>query len=245
MEFVNFIIFCLLIYFILFFLNKVVNQEYFEIDDEEEMIKLKDLEMPLPSPNDPEIFYIPIIHTNDIHGSFYPKQMVLPSDNTFSIGGLEYLGKYVSIMYEEWKNRLLFFDTGDQFQGCVEGHISKGRIIMDFFNELKMRSSVIGNHDFDNGIDFLNDYMNSSKFKWTIDNIKNLTTNEYITFLNQNTSTILEIEGYKIGIIGLVTLLTPSSTNTEMPDLKFENYLSIVNRESSKLKKEVQMLLLF
>ena len=237
MEFVNFIIFSLLVYFILYFLNKVVNQEYIEIDDEEEMIKLKDLEKPLPSPNDPEIFYIPIIHTNDIHGSFYPKQMVLPSNNTFSVGGLGYLGKYVSIMYKEWGNRLLFFDTGDQFQGAIEGHISKGRIIMDFFNELKMHGSVIGNHEFDFGIDFLYDYMNSSKFNWTVDNIKNLTTNEYITFPNQNTSTILEIEGYKIGIIGLVTLSTPGATKTDLTDLKFENYLGIVNRESSKLKK--------
>ena len=125
----------------------------------------------------------------------------------------------------------------DQFQGAIEGHISKGRIIMDFFNELKMHGSVIGNHEFDFGIDFLYDYMNSSKFNWTVDNIKNLTTNEYITFPNQNTSTILEIEGYKIGIIGLVTLSTPGATKTDLTDLKFESYLGIVNRESSKLKK--------
>ena len=28
----------------------------------------------LPTPDDPNIFYIPIIHSNDIHGSFYPKK---------------------------------------------------------------------------------------------------------------------------------------------------------------------------
>ena len=58
---------------------------------------------------------------------------------------------------------------------------------MDFFNELKMHNSVIGNHEFDYGIDFLKDYMNSSKFDCIIDNVKNLTTNKYIkTFLASN-----------------------------------------------------------
>ena len=126
-------------------------------NEEEEMIDLKDDETPLPNPNDEEILYIPILHTNDIHGSFYPKKILLPSGNTYSIGGLPYLGKYLSIMSEEWKDRLLYFDTGDQFQGGIEGYISKGRIMMDFFNELKVKKSVIGNHDFDYGFDFMKD----------------------------------------------------------------------------------------
>ena len=33
----------------------------------------------LPSKNDENYFYIPIFHTNDIHGSFYPKKILLPS----------------------------------------------------------------------------------------------------------------------------------------------------------------------
>ena len=109
----------------------------------------KNEEPTIPTPDDPNIFYIPIIHSNDIHGSFYPKKILLPSGNTYSIGGLEYLGKYISIMREEWTNRLLYFDTGDQFQGGIEGYISQGNIIMDFFNELNISNSVIGNHEFD------------------------------------------------------------------------------------------------
>ena len=205
-------------------------------NDEEEIIELKDLETPLPSPDDPDILYIPIIHTNDIHGTFYPKKILLPSKNLYSIGGLEYLAKYISIMKEEWKDRLLLFDTGDEFQGGLESHISQGKIIMDFFNELKIDNAVIGNHEFDNGFEFLKNYMNLSNFDWVIDNIRNLTSQEFITFPNQKKSTIIEIEGIKIGIIGLVTLLTPSSTNTEMPDLEFNDYLKIVNEESSKLR---------
>ena len=210
------------------------NKEYLK----DEIIELKDENRTLPSPDDDDIIYIPIIHTNDIHGSFYPKKILLPSGGTYTIGGLEYLGKYVSIMSEEWKDRLLYFDTGDQFQGGIEGYITKGQIMMDFFNELDVQKSVIGNHEFDYGYNFLKNYMNSSEFEWVIDNVKNKTTGKYITFPHQEKSAMIEIEGIKIGIIGLTTVETPTSSNIELTDLEFDEYTKIIEEESTKLKKD-------
>ena len=207
------------------------------LEEEDKIINL-DINGNLPDPNDPDIFYIPILLTNDIHGSFYPKKILLPSGGTYTIGGLEYLGKYYSILSKTWGNRLLYFDSGDQFQGGIEGFISKGKIMMDFFNKLNLKNSVIGNHEFDYGIDFLKNYMNMSNFEWIIDNVKNTTTGKYMTFPHQNQSKIIEVEGIKIGIIGLATVETPSSTRTEMPDLQFEDYKKIVEDHSAKLKKD-------
>ena len=204
---------------------------------EEEIIDL-DPQSKVPDPNDKDIIYIPIIQTNDIHGSFYPKKILLPSGGIYYIGGLEYLGKYISIMSETWGDRLLYFDTGDQFQGGIEGYISQGQIMMDFFNELEVEKSVIGNHEFDYGVKFLKKYMNMSKFDWIIDNIRNTTSGQYITFPNQKKSTIAEIGGIKLGLIGLTTVETPYTTNVALPDLKFEDYKKIIEEESPKLKKE-------
>ena len=192
----------------------------------------------LPSKDDENIFYIPIFHTNDIHGSFYQKNILLPSGKSYSIGGLDYLGKYASIMSEYWKERFLYFDTGDQFQGGIEGFISKGKIIMDFFNKLNLKKSVIGNHEFDFGVPFLKEYMNLSNFDWVIDNIRNITTNNHITFPNQKISSMIDVEGYKIGIIGLSTVETPYTTITDVSDLKYEEYANIINIESEKLRKD-------
>ena len=208
-----------------------------KLDSEEEMIELKDDETPLPTPDDKEILYIPILHTNDIHGSFYPKKILLPSGYTYSIGGLEYLGKYASILSEEWKDRLLYFDTGDQFQGGIEGYISQGKIMMDFFNELKVKKSVIGNHEFDYGFEFLKNYMSLSNFDWIIDNVKNTTTGQYITFPHQKKSEMIEVEGIKLGLIGLTTVETPSSSNIVINDLLFDDYVKIIREESEQLKK--------
>ena len=191
--------------------------------------------------DDPDIYYIPIMHTNDIHGSFYPKKVLLPDNELYTIGGLEYMGKYASIMAEEWGERFLYFDTGDQFQGGIEGFISNGNIMMDFFNKLKVEKSVIGNHEFDYGILFLKEYMERANFDWVIDNIKNLTTGKYITFPKQNKSIIIEVgengeEKIKLGIIGLITQETPSSTNIRLDDLLFDDYIKTINAESQKLK---------
>ena len=221
----------------LFFKEIIVVQSLKNFKLKEEIIDLK-TESELPSKDDKKFFYVPILHTNDLHGSFYPKNILLPSGKTYSIGGLEYLGKYASIMSKYWKNRLLYFDTGDEFQGGFEGYISKGKIIMDFLNELNVNKAVIGNHEFDYGIPFMKYYMNLSNFEWVIDNIKNKTSNEYITFPNQEKTSLIDIEGYKIGIIGLSTNETLFTTKTNVNDLKYEEYVNTINIESEKLRKE-------
>ena len=208
---------------------------------EEEIIDLKDDKYnAIPTPNNSDIYYIPIIHTNDIHGSFYPKKILLPDNEMYSIGGLEYLGKYASIMSEEWGERFLYFDTGDQFQGGIEGYISQGNIMMDFFNTLKVKKSVFGNHEFDYGIPFLKEYMDKANFDWIIDNVKNTTTGKYITFPKQKKSMIIEAGDnnfkVKLGIIGLATKETIASTNTKIDDLFFDDYVKIIEEESNKLK---------
>ena len=205
---------------------------------DEEIIHLIDNDTALPTPDDENIYYIPIIHTNDIHGSFYPKKVLLPSEDIYSIGGQEYFGKYLTIMSKEWGDRLLFFDSGDQFQGGIEGYISQGQIMLDFYKELKLNSAVIGNHEFDYGIDFLKEYMNKSDFDWVVDNIRNRTSGQYLVFPNQKKTKMVEIEGYKIGIIGLTTVDTPTSTNIPLTDLEFKNYYKIINEESNELKNQ-------
>jgi len=226
----------LVIHYLLFFL-----QSSLYCIEEEEIIDLKDDKYnAIPTPNNSDIYYIPIIHTNDIHGSFYPKKILLPDNEMYSIGGLEYLGKYASIMSEEWGERFLYFDTGDQFQGGIEGYISQGNIMMDFFNTLKVKKSVFGNHEFDYGIPFLKEYMDKANFDWIIDNVKNTTTGKYITFPKQKKSMIIEAGDnnfkVKLGIIGLATKETIASTNTKIDDLFFDDYVKIIEEESNKLK---------
>jgi len=223
--------------FFLFFQN-ILNIEPSKFKDYPEEIINLEPGAKIPSYNDENYYYIPILHTNDIHGSFYPKKILLPSGKYYSIGGLEYLGKYISIMKKEWKDRFLYFDSGDQFQGGIEGYISKGKIIIDFLNKMNIKYATIGNHEYDYGVEFMKYYMNLSKFDWVLDNVKNLTINNNTFFPHQKKSQIIDIEGYKLGVIGLSTLETPFSTLTDISDLKYEEYERIVKIESIKLKEQ-------
>ena len=109
---------------------------------------------------------------------------------------------------------------------------------MEFFNKLNLTKAVIGNHEFDYGIPFMKEYMNLSNFDWVIDNIRNITSNNKNIFPNQKITSMINIEGYKIGIIGLSTVETALSTKTDISDLKYEDYVKIINSESEKLRKE-------
>ena len=214
-------------------INALLEDSIIDLIDEKDKDKL-------PSPDDSEIYYIPIFHSNDIHGSFYPKKILLPNNQEYSVGGLEYMGNYLSIMKEQWGDRLLYTDAGDQFQGGLEGRFEPGNIIMDFFNALNLDKSALGNHEFDFGLPFLNNYMNSSKFDWIIDNIKDINTGKYIVFPHQKKSMIVEVGDLKIklGIIGLATKETPASTDTHIENLVFEDYVKTINEESKKLKDQ-------
>ena len=75
-----------LIIFLLIFLQEAKLIAIHENDDNqyEDIINL-DPGSSLPKYDDENYFYIPIIHTNDIHGSFYPKKILLPSGKSINI----------------------------------------------------------------------------------------------------------------------------------------------------------------
>ena len=80
--------------------------------------------------------------------------------------------------------------------------------------------------------------MKLSNFDWVIDNIRNKTSNEKVTFPNQKITSLIDIEGYKIGIIGLSTIETLYTTAIDINELEYEDYYKIINEESEKLKEE-------
>lgn len=64
---------------------------------------------------------VPIIATNDIHGSVFPIILNRADTNQrYRQGGLTVLGSMIdSIRQEYGKDNVLFLDSGDQFQGGI------------------------------------------------------------------------------------------------------------------------------
>lgn len=177
---------------------------------------------------------IAIIGTNDIHGSALPTIMERSdSGQKYHYGGLPTLARMIQIIKSENKGNVLYLDAGDQFQGGIESSklISSGKIMNDFYTLSQVDGSAIGNHEFDFGPGFLFPFMQSK----TTNIAANLRSENGVRdFLpKQSSSQIYAFaNGIKIGVIGLATVETPSTTAAFakglFPKYKFLEYESVV-----------------
>ena len=165
-----------------------------------EIINLSNYDYPKKTLEDDSTYNIVIMGTNDIHGSFFPQKGNI-NNNIYDYGGLIYMGNYITNLREEWGNRFIWLDSGDQFQGGLESKISYGDIMTDFFNIMEINGSTIGNHEWDYKFDFLINRTSKAKFKYICANIKNSTSKNNIFLPNQILTSILNVDKVKVGII--------------------------------------------
>ena len=208
----------------------------------ESLIKMKNINLSYynyPSPNDEKYYYIPIISTNDIHGTYY--STIIKNNNLeYENGGLDYLGKYISIIRKEFgNNRVLYFDGGDQFQGGLESKLSNGTIITEFFNIMGLNASTFGNHEFDYGKNYLFNILKLSNFNYLSCNILNKTTNSRKILENVIPYKIFNFlnDKIKIGVIGLSNKLKEETSTGKFNELIFEDYAERLIETSKEIKK--------
>jgi 5'-nucleotidase len=145
-----------------------------------------------------------IFHTNDIHGHIFPYDDKNISEN--KIGGFQYLS---ALLKEERKTnpgRVLFLDGGDFAQGTIWSNLDYGISMVEMMNALKYDCSVVGNHEFDWGMDKLENMLKSSSFSVVSSNV---VSKEDGNFIEDTKPYILkEIDGVRVGIIGISSVDT-------------------------------------
>ena len=151
---------------------------------------------------------IVIIHLNDVH--CYLNDSI----------GYDGLAVYLDEIRENYKNVLLV-DVGDHIQGNVLGAISSGSAIIKLMNKIGFNVSILGNHEFDYGIERLMELEKNITSRYICANFiyrKNKTT-VFDPFK------IIEIGGKKIAFIGVVT-----------PTTLIKTFLSTIKDEDGELK---------
>ena len=129
-----------------------------------------------------------ILHTNDIHCDI---------NNNIGYDGLKL---YKKILQKKYKY-ILTVDLGDHIQGDTIGIVSKGLEIIKIMNKIGYNVSIIGNHEFDYGLNALNECDKNLEYGYICANFcyrKNKTS----IFPSYK---IIEIGGKKIGFIGVTT----------------------------------------
>ena len=92
---------------------------------------------------------ISILHTTDLHGHILPTS---DYDGAADRGGLARCITQVRHWRRQNPNSILI-DVGDVYQGTDVSLRNKGDLMIDLFNHLKYDAWVIGNHEFDWGIE--------------------------------------------------------------------------------------------
>lgn len=162
------------------------------------------------------------LHTSDIHSRLVPYTFE-PSATDESLGLLAENAPYggaARLAYlvkreRERSQRVMHLDSGDCYQGAPIGNFKQGEAEIRFMSMLKTDAVVIGNHEFDSGV---NTYVNqlSQWMKYT-----NLAANYvFPDWKNPNNNqlgkyaqpfAIYDLEGVKIGVIGMANLSSLNS----------------------------------
>ena len=131
-------------------------------------------------PNDTDYVYVPIFGTNGLRGYVFPRIVQINSKLSYKNASLEYFGKYVEILRNEFgEERVLWLDGGDQYTGGVELVTSNNLIITDFMNAVKATAANIGNHEYDLDYNSFSQKVNRSNFPYVAANIYDNRTHEF------------------------------------------------------------------
>ena len=100
------------------------------------------------TPNDDTV-QISILHTTDLHGH------ILPTSDYAGNAGLGGFARCVT-QIRRWRRQnrnSILIDVGDVYQGTDVGLRTNGALIIDLFNHLKYDAWIVGNHEFDWGVE--------------------------------------------------------------------------------------------
>ena len=188
-----------------------------------------------------EYLKVVIIFTNDIHGGIARTEAgFINPDFPPILGNGAAAVYYINRVREEAKENgwgFLLLDAGDIFQGTPIGTLSKGEAIIDFMNIAGYDAVCIGNHDFDLGWQNLKKLSEQANFPLLGANIYRYSTGEVAEFATPYI--IKEIQGIKIGIIGVCTTVTPSLSFPEhIKDIDFRAEVPTIRYWLPKMRAE-------
>ncbi|MCX7982275.1 MAG: 5'-nucleotidase/apyrase family protein [Syntrophales bacterium] len=156
-----------------------------------------------------EDFSLTVVHVNDTHSHLESDLVNLKVQGKtlkVNVGGFARLKTLVDQWRKEDPN-LLFLHAGDVVQGTLYFTLFDGTLEFELLNKLKLSCLVPGNHEFDRGIEVIPRWIKTSKFPWVATNIDFTEEPEIASLVKPYV--IVEVNGEKIGIIGLTTEKTP------------------------------------
>ncbi|MDQ0378351.1 bifunctional metallophosphatase/5'-nucleotidase [Amycolatopsis thermophila] len=195
-----------------------------------------------------------LISFNDLHGNLEPPagssgRVTLAGGATVNAGGAAYLATHVKQLESEVKNSVLL-STGDNVGASpVASALFHDEPTIDFLNELGVRASVVGNHEFDEGYRELQRMQFGGCHPTDGCQFRDSFTGARFPFLGSNVSfdngapallpfTVEFSGGRPIGVIGATLKDLPTVVSAEaIKGLEFGDEVEAINRTSGWLDR--------
>jgi 5'-nucleotidase/UDP-sugar diphosphatase len=156
-----------------------------------------------------EPVHLSILGTGDFHGALDPSNLKDPKSGRV-MGGAAVLAATIRQEKQSNAEGTLVLDAGDITQGTPVSNLTKGRTSIDFFNTLAVDAAVLGNHEFDWGIDNLKERLKQARFPLLAANIVEKKTGRAPAWAKPYQ--IIQRRGVRIAVIGLATKTTAAET---------------------------------
>ncbi len=168
-----------------------------------------------------------ILHTNDSHSTVMPLNKNLA--DTLKAGRGGFLRRLAMVEEERDKTPdLLLFDSGDFSQGSPYYALFGGEVEVGLMNRMHYDAAVIGNHEFDGGMDNLVKLLKMAEFPILCANY-DFTGTPAEGLVKQYT--VIERDGVRIGVFGLSPVLEGL--------VAAENYVGVTYRDPIESAKDV------
>ncbi len=200
---------------------------------------------------------ITILHTNDIHGSYSPfyafegnataqtgdsidNYMTFPKNG--EIAGIARLATAIKKIREQKDSScILLLDGGDTFSDDLLSNITKGEVVIKLMNELNYDMMVLGNHDFDYGLERTKELASLANFQMRAANVIDSTTNEPI--FNEPYK-IVNKNNVRIALLPIAyrnTKLTGNPKNME--GIRFEQGMTTIKKYLPEIKDKSDIII--
>jgi len=202
----------------------------------------------LASCSAPSEFVITVIGTNDVHG-----QLTKSDDH----GGLVTVSGYVDAVRDardQDGGGVLLIDAGDMWQGTLESNLSEGAAMVSAYNALGYAAATIGNHEFDFGpvgpkaipssddddpVEALRQRATEADFPLLAANLIDANTGVRVDWENVQPSVLVDVNGVKVGIIGVTTSNALQRTiAANVRELRIAPLVPAIREQADKLRKE-------